>query len=102
MTSSPKPWTVETKYSPYSVYVLAADGRFVANSSWHDDSPHYPTKVMTLENFLAIARAVNFHAVLLAAAKRALSEAVADEMDGWYAELKAVVACAEEEAAAQR
>jgi hypothetical protein len=51
---TPTPW--RTHLRPYSVALIGADGRLVASSSWHDASPHYPTKKQTEENFEFISK----------------------------------------------
>lgn len=56
---TPLPWKVDGQYSAHSVRLTGADGRMVASSSWHDDSPYYPTRAGTYSNFRLIEEAVN-------------------------------------------
>lgn len=50
---------------PHTVLIFDAQNRLVASSSWHNDSPHYPTKEQAVQNFKDLAEAVNERAALL-------------------------------------
>ncbi|MBM7046097.1 MULTISPECIES: hypothetical protein [Rhizobium] len=83
---TPRPWKADSRFSQYSVHLVGADGRFIASSSWHDDSPHYPTKSQTFENFGLIARAVNCHDDLLRALKSLTEYAEGANDPDWFPE----------------
>lgn len=59
---TPRPWKADARYDNYAVRLVGADGRFIASSSWSDNSENskiYPSKAETFENFGLIATAVN-------------------------------------------
>lgn len=69
---TPRPWKADARYDNYAVRLVGADGRFVASSSWSDNSENsklYPSQAETFENFGLIAKAVNCFEDLLSALK---------------------------------
>lgn len=69
---TPRPWKADARYDNYAVRLVGADGRFIASSSWSDNSENskfYPSKSETFENFGLIATAVNCFEEMLSALK---------------------------------
>ncbi|MBN7804858.1 hypothetical protein JZX86_05705 [Agrobacterium rosae] len=69
---TPRPWKADARYDNYAVRLVGADGRFIASSSWSDNSENskfYPSKEETFKNFSMIATAVNSFEDLLTTLK---------------------------------
>jgi hypothetical protein len=89
MTHTPTPWAISPGTD--SPDIKSETGDYVVSTGWSGYGGEAMAGEMSEEDAAFIVRAVNSHDKLVEALRRALDKAVADEMDGWYANAKAAL-----------